>query len=126
MDLRKIIDIVGELFQRENLSEMANLRERNTGVPGMIYISTRQGSHSARIKYFPAGIKGGPNMSITVGPNPRVKVSSGLSYKDVMNLSKPVIEWITINYASLLKFWEEGTNWSVDEIAEFFGELKKV
>lgn len=34
------------------LFEMANLRERQTGIPGTIYISTRQGRHGPHVNYL--------------------------------------------------------------------------
>lgn len=37
----------------EDVFEMANLVEAQTGVPGTIFISTVMGSHGPRVKYYP-------------------------------------------------------------------------
>ena len=35
----------------EDLVEMANLPEEDTGIPGTIFVSTRMGRHGPRVKY---------------------------------------------------------------------------
>jgi hypothetical protein len=36
----------------EDLVEMANLPQEDTGIPGTILVSTRMGGHGPRVKYF--------------------------------------------------------------------------
>ena len=39
----------------DDVVEMTNLQEDDTGIPGVIFISTAMGSHGPRVKYFVEG-----------------------------------------------------------------------
>ena len=61
----------------EDLVEMANLPEEDTGIPGTIFVSTRMGRHGPRVKYFDgrAG-EAQPSCSVTIADPPRVVANS--------------------------------------------------
>jgi hypothetical protein len=39
-------------FGDDDVVEMTNLQEKDTGIPGVVFISTSMGSHGPRVKYF--------------------------------------------------------------------------
>ncbi len=110
----------------DDLFEMANLRERQTGIPGTIYISTRQASHGPRVKYFedrPG--EGVPSFSVSISTEPEV-VENRLPDSVLSRMSPLVIEWGRLNQQQLLDFWEHGTSWYDEEVAGFKASLRKV
>lgn len=57
-----------ELFALgDEVAEMTNLREGDTGVAGVIFISTMMGSHDPRVKYFLKAGRGQPSFSVSIG-----------------------------------------------------------
>ncbi len=105
--------------------EMTNLRERHTGVPGVIYISTRQGQHGPRIKWFPQRAGGGdPFLTITLEQPPRL-LNHGVNPREATG-AVAAAQWAEINRDALLHFWANGTVLDVDEIAEFTRTLKRL
>ncbi len=54
------------------LIEMANLPTEKTGVEGVVYISTTQGSHAPRVKWYPGRpAENAPCLSVTIEASPR-------------------------------------------------------
>lgn len=105
--------------------EMTNLRERHTGVPGVISISTRQGQHGPRIKWFPQRACGGdPFLTITLDQPPRL-LNHGVSPRDATG-AVAAAQWAEINRDALLHFWSNGTVLDIDEIADFTRRLKRL
>src|SRR5579862_2902491 len=100
----------------DDLFEMANLRQDRTGIPGTIYISTRQASHAARVKYFldrPG--RGVHSFSVSIGPKPEI-VENSLPERVVDERGKQVIEWVRLNHEKLANFWTNGTTWFDNEV----------
>lgn len=126
MSFRKIIDLVHGFLVEDAVFEMANLRERHTGLPGIMYVSTRQGRHGPRVKYFPTGTVSGPNFSMTIEDRPRVKAASGMSRREIEGVSRRVEQWVLLNKGELLRFWNDGNDWSPEEIADFASTLKRI
>ncbi len=108
------------------LFEMANLSTDQTGVEGVIHISTRVASHAPRIKWYPGRPKEkSPCLSVTIGPMPQV-YNHGLEPRSLNAASVPVKEWVTLNYVELLEFWNKGNTWMDHEVAAFKRALKKM
>jgi hypothetical protein len=108
------------------LFEMANLRENRTGIPGTVYISTAQGEHGARVKYF-AGRAGNdqPSFSVTISLPPRVEANS--LPEQVENEYGPLVKhWVELNYQALLNYWNNGTSWYEEEVDAFKAGLKRI
>jgi hypothetical protein len=91
-------------LSEENLFEMSNLREKDTGIPYLIWVSAKNANHGARIK-----VQWGDTIqqSISVSihkDNPTVVAGN----ED--KLKKEVIEsvknWIKLNYETLMKYWK--------------------
>ncbi len=109
----------------EDVFEMANLVEAQTGVPGTIFISTVMGSRGPRVKYYPH--RGGqePSFLVAIASEPRV-VASSLTDRDLAKSAAAVLEWTRINHEALARFWWEGKTWSDPEFTAFKAGLKKV
>jgi hypothetical protein len=107
----------------EDLVEIMNLREADTGVPGTIHVRTRISRHRPSIKYY-AGRAGSdqPSCSISIEDPPRA-VASGLSNRDI---PRSVFTWVTLNRIALLEFWNEGESWYTDEMERFRQGLRRV
>lgn len=107
------------------LIEMANLPEGDTGIPGWIYLSSRQGRHGPRIKYYkerPA--RGAPCMSVAVSDAARI-FNHRLPVEVVEQVGPLVQGWIRGNKDALLAFWNEGYRWSREEVNGFLLGLQK-
>lgn len=109
----------------DDVAEMTNLREDDTGIPGIVFISTAMGSHGPRVKYFLRAGRNEPSFSVSIGEEPRVLANS-LSSVDLRRASPRVIEWVRLNREALLRFWNEGDRYSIHEVVAFVGALKKV
>ena len=105
--------------------EIANLSEARTGIPGVVYISTRQAGHGPQVKYYEKPGHDQPSCSVSVEAAPRI-VASSLPDRVTTRISGPVIEWVKLNRAALVEFWERGTYWMDEEVTAFKSSLKKL
>jgi hypothetical protein len=110
----------------EDLVEMANLQEEDTGIPGTIFVSTRMGGHGPHVKYFDgrAG-EAQPSCSVTIADSPRV-VANSLPDHVVSRRAPLVSAWVALNRDALLEFWNEGASWTRAEVTRFLDELKRL
>jgi hypothetical protein len=101
--------------------EMANLGPSKTGLSkGVVYISTEQGSHGCRVKYYPNFPDKQEQLTISV-PQLRIVVDkTKMSDKE----KKIVIRYVELNSSKIIKFWKEGDNWDDDEFDRFKKTLK--
>jgi len=110
----------------DELFEMMNLPCKDTGVSGVIYISTAQGQHGPRIKWFPdRPSREGPCLTATLEAEPKV-INHGLPDRVVASAMPPVLAWAVSNRAALLRFWAEGLSWTRDEVDAFVDGLNKL
>jgi len=112
-------------FGDDDIVEMTNLQEDVTGIAGIIFISTAMGSHGPRVKYFIKAGRNQPSFSVSISDEPRILASS-LPQRDLSRASASVIEWVRLNKGALLQFWNEGDSYSIHEVVELVGALKKV
>ena len=106
--------------------EMANLAKPQTGVDGIIYISTQQGSHGPRVKYFFGRPSEKRSFSVSISDRPVVLAKDkSVSDKECNGMSPVVISWVRINYVALLDFWNNGTDWTDPEVDRFKKSLQK-
>jgi hypothetical protein len=117
----------GEAAEDEiELIEMANLSTAQTGVDGVIDISTAQGGHGPRVKWYPGRPSaGGPCLSATIEPEPRV-FNHRLPPPAFAAGSAAVPRWVALNHPALLDFWNHGNTWLDDEVTAFKAALKKL
>jgi hypothetical protein len=105
--------------------EFMNLTSQQTGIDGILFVSTAMGQHGPRVKYFVKTGKGQPSFSVSVSEDPHVLASS-LPDRVVRRVSPAIIEWVKLNYGDLLRFWQEGQSWTLDEVYAFGSQLKKL
>ena len=119
--MKRYIEVKKDIIE---LREMANLVTSQTGITkGIIYISTREGNHGPRVKFFRGKPKNNPSASITIAKNPElVEDSVNITAKEFKEVSK----FVSLNYKELLNFWNDGTNWSDPDVTKFKSELKKI
>ena len=109
----------------EELVDMANLTSDQTGVPGMIFISTAMGSHGPRVKYFVQPGRSQPSFSVLIADQPRV-VANSLPDRVLRQQSPEVIRWVVLNKDALLDFWTNGDTWLLPQVNAFLQALKRL
>lgn len=113
--------MINETFKP--LLEMANLRTRETGIPGFtIYISQAEGQHGPRVKVYLANQVGRKYQSAnySISDNPQWK-SGKLKVKGVYD--KMIKKWIIINQEPLFKLWYSGDDVYITDI---LNSIKKI
>ena len=116
-------DEVLELEKVSELFEMANLLPNQTGISkGYIYISTVQGNHGPRVKYYEKLGKGQASLSISIEDDP--KVLAGKLHIKPKHM-KQVFDFVAKNETKLLMFWNEGLYMTDDEVTALKASLKK-
>ena len=109
----------------EDIFEMVNLREQDTGIAGTLFVSTALGAHGPRVKFYLKPGRDQPSFSVSVADPPRVLASS-LPVRELNRFAPTVIAWVKLNREDLLRFWNEGQTWDVRELAAFVADLKRV
>jgi hypothetical protein len=109
----------------DDLFDMANLTAEETGIEGVVFISTAVGAHGPRVKYFVKAGKGQPSFSMSIAEAPQVLASS---FPDrVVNQKAPqVSQWILLNREALLSFWSDGQYWTTAQVRVFLSGLRKL
>ena len=105
--------------------DMANLTETQTGVAGIVTITTVVGRHGPKVRFAPRLGRGEPTGAMSIALRPTI-LFSGLSGSDLERLSKPVMGWVGLNHEVLLDYWQDGAWWTIDEVQAFVARLKKV
>lgn len=108
------------------LVEMVNLPTKYTGLDGVVYVSTAQGAHGPRVKWYP-GRPGRdlPCLSVTVGDAPQA-TNHRLPPRVAAAAAEPLTAWVALNRSSLLSFWQQGHEWTIDEVNEFIAGLRRL
>ncbi len=109
----------------EDLFEMTNLPPARTGLKGTLFLSTSVGFHGPRVKYFVKTGKGQPSFSVSISDVPHV-VANSLPDRVVHEAAPLVMEWVRRNREALLRFWNHGENWTIDELNAFVDGLEKL
>ena len=110
---------------REEMVEMANLAQAQTGISGTIFISTAMGQHGPRVKYFVQPGRTQPSFSVSIADSP-VVVANSLPLRAVRQMAPQVIEWVTRNKDALSDFWHHGDTWTQPEVNTFIQKLQRV
>jgi hypothetical protein len=110
----------------DELFDVVNLPRADTGVDGTIYLSTMQGQHGPRIKWFPGRpSRDGACLTVTLEATPRI-LNHGLPQRDVAAVSPALLGWVRSNRGELLRFWNDGLSWTRDEVDAFVEGLIKL
>ena len=110
-------------LREDGVFEMANLTEAQTGIAGVVYISTREGGHGPRVKYLLQPGRSQPSYSVSIADTPRLLVSS-LPERIVGRTLPQVVEWVARNRQPLLDFWTEGDGWTDLQVSAFKAALQ--
>lgn len=109
----------------EDIFDMANLVEAQTGVPGIVTITTVMGQHGPRVKYFLKPGRHQPSFSVAVAATPRV-VANSLDDRDLKRMAPVVMAWVAANHEALAAFCWDGAEWTSPEVHAFVEGLKRV
>jgi hypothetical protein len=108
------------------LFEMANLSSAQTGMDGVIYISTAQAGHGPRVKWYPGRPRdGAPCLIVTIEASPAV-MNKNLRQTEADTAAGRVQAWVALNREALLAFWTEGNTWLDEEVATFKRGLRRL
>jgi len=131
MKLEEIARLPADAFLADELSnddgviEMANLDKLQTGIDGVIWISTMMTGHAPRVKYFVRPGRTQPSFSVAIADQPRV-VANSLSPRVLNQMSPLVIQWVTLNKDGLLDFWHHGDTWTASQLIQFLQSFQTV
>jgi hypothetical protein len=117
--------LADELSKDDGIIETANLDKSQTGVDGVIWISTMMAGHAPRVKYFVRPGRTQSSFSVTIADQPRVAANS-LPPRLVNQMSPLVIQWVTLNRDALLDFWHYGDTWTASQLIQFLQNFQKV
>jgi hypothetical protein len=117
--------LADELSNDDGLIEMANLDKSQTGIDGVIWISTMMTGHAPRVKYFARPGRTQPSFSVTIADQPRV-VANSLPPRVVNQMSPLVIQWVTLNKDALLDFWHHGDTWTASQLIQFLQSFRRI
>jgi hypothetical protein len=105
--------------------DIANLTEAQTGVRGVITITTEVGRYGPKVRYATQLRPRGPGLAVSIGPDPRV-LFGDMEEADRASIANEVIRWVALNRQALIRFWEDGAYWMMDEVETFVAALRKV
>lgn len=114
-----------DALEEDAAPEMTNLPESRTGVPGVVFISTRMGSHGPRVKYFLQAGSGRPSFSVSIEAESKLLANS-LDERDLRRAAPLVTAWVSANHEALARFWFEGEGMLADDLIAFLNGLQKL
>jgi hypothetical protein len=117
--------LADELSNDDGIIEMANLDKSQTGIDGIIWISTMMTGHAPRVKYFVRPGRTQPSFSVTIADQPRA-VANSLPPRVLNQMSPLVIQWVTLNKDALLDFWNHGDTWTASQLIQFLQSFRKI
>ena len=130
--MQKISKYIQELIQyyidhytNSPVFEMSNQYEKDTGIPGCIYISSEEGQHGGRIKYY-LNKPSRKYPCIIYNIYTLKLVKDKLKDEVDAKTRKQILKWIELNQSELIRFWETGYDWNNEEKRNFEDNLKKV
>lgn len=109
----------------EDIFDMANLVDAQTGIVGIVTITTVMGRQGPRVKYFLKAGRHNPSFSVAVASDPRV-VANSLDDRDLKKMAPSVMVWVALNHEALARFWWDGADWEAPDVQTFIERLKKV
>ena len=96
-------------FWYRGIEGRQNLREGETGLPGILHVCRKSAGHWARVKYYKKG--GGPNIVIIVDSPPRIETDNAdPEVLRAVNLHWANLStWIVLNRTTIERFWKDET-----------------
>src|SRR5262245_27012909 len=117
--------LADELSNDDGIIEMANLDKSQTGIDGVIWVSTMMTGHAPRVEYFVRPGRTQPSFSVTIVDQPRV-VANSLPPRVLNQMSPLVIQWVTLNKDGRLDFWHHGDTWTASQLIRCLQRFHKV
>lgn len=111
--------------ENDLICEMVNLREEQTGIKGVMFISTKYARHGPRVKYYQKAGRDNPHFSVSIDNDPKL-LENSLPNHIVKQALPQVIDWVKLNNQDLLRFWNFGDTWYQDQVTDFVNGLKKL
>lgn len=112
------------MITEEELYEMARIQQANSGIPFIMFASTKlsvNSRHGPRIKI--SNVKGTfsaiDNFVVTIDHEPQLIAGTCKFKKSDL---EDIIDWIKLNYDTLMKYW----NNAYDDDVNFYHELVKL
>lgn len=114
------------LLGPEEILDMRVLEPDQTGVPFLVWISTRMASHGPRVKgYLGRSGSDQPSFTVTVSAEPEV-VASSYGERQTLRAAAALIPWVRLNADELHRLWFEGNGWTDRQVRDFVDGLRKV
>jgi len=120
LTVREEIDCLDD----DDLMDILNLTKEDTGIEGIVFISTHMGAHGPRVKYMQKPGEHQPSFSVSISERPRVLASS-LPDRVVNRMAPAVMEWVRTNRGDLLKLWNSGTALTRSDLNALLDGLRK-
>jgi hypothetical protein len=117
--------LADELSNDDGIIEMANLDKSQTGIDGVIWVSTMMTGHAPRVEYFVRPGRTQPSFSVTIVDQPRV-VANSLPPRVLNQVAPLVIQWVILNKDALLDFWHHGDTWTASQLIQYLQSFRKV
>jgi hypothetical protein len=114
-----------ELSTDDVIFEMANLGKSQTGIDGIVWISTSMTGHAPRVKYFVQPGRTQPSFSVLISDQARV-VANSLPARTVNQMAPLVIRWVHLNKDALLDFWHHGDTWTATQLIHFLQSFRQI
>jgi hypothetical protein len=114
-----------ELSTDDVIFEMANLDKSQTGIDGIVWISTSMTGHARRVKHFVRPGRTQPSFSVPISDQPHV-VANSLPARTVNQMAPLVIRWVQLNKDALLDFWHHGDTWTATQLIHFLQSFRRI
>ena len=110
----------------DDLFKVVNLPQQDTGIDGVICISTAEADVAPRVRWFPGRPRcGAACLSVSISDEPKA-TNLDVPASEMARAAPVVIEWVRLNKDARLSFWRLGAAWYRQEVAAHIGGLKKL
>lgn len=112
--------------RRKMMIFMVNLAQDETGVEGIIHITTLRGSQGPSIAWYPSMPDGDTaSVTVTIEAKPR-SMNNGVDAAQWQGVEPAMLRWVVLNHADLLDFWNLGAAWPRGQVHDFIDRLRKL
>jgi hypothetical protein len=118
--IREEVDSLGD-----GIMDVVNLFEEDTGIEGVVFVSTRMASHGPRVKYLQKAGEDQKSFSVSISDYPEVLAAS-LPERVVNRMAPSVVAWVRLNKSDLLRLWNDGNRLSKRDLVELLDGLKRL
>ncbi|MXN67510.1 hypothetical protein GR183_21610 [Stappia sp. GBMRC 2046] len=109
----------------DTVFEQANLSSQQSGIDGVVTISTKVRELVPQVRYALRTGNAEPFLAISISEPPHI-LSSSLPEEIVERMAPDVFRWVSLNREALLDFWHLGDGWLDEDVAAFKAALKHI